>query len=243
MRVLRVAVIVFITAAAGLVLGTVVGDYITRALHVSEMEGGRGMMVIFVCAPLGGMVGAAIGLIVSLLIKRPGAVGFFKAQGVSLLTACAIAGFLWGIFYLGSDKPPKINGKPLTLDFELRVPASVKIPEQPDGYAIRVSLYESNRQNRYSFIDWNSIVRESNQITIPGHADLMTHNASRSLMVSIGNEPSGTQFLELKIPASPRPEDEKWSGWTTATQRGDLSPVPEAERFSIRYRVRELNEL
>ena len=73
MRVLRVILIVFITAVAGLVLGAIVGDYITRALHVSEMEGGRGMMVVFFCAPLGGMVGAVIGLIVSLLFKQPGA--------------------------------------------------------------------------------------------------------------------------------------------------------------------------
>jgi hypothetical protein len=55
--------------------------------------------------------------------------------------------------YLLSDKPPKIDGKRLELQFELRVPATLKIPEQPDGYSIRVSLYTENRESGFAFID------------------------------------------------------------------------------------------
>ena len=157
-------------------------------------------MLVFVCGPLGIIAGLVVGVIVGICTKRAGFAGFLTAQGLSILIVGAIAGFLTGIIYLGSDKPPKIDGKRLTLDFELRVPASVKIPEQPDGFAIRVSLYANNRDNRFAFIDWNSIVRQPDQITIPGHADLMTHSANRSLMASVGNEPSGTQFLEVKFP-------------------------------------------
>jgi MFS family permease len=241
MRIWRIVIVAFITAVVGCFLGVVAGDYITRMLHVSEMEGGRGMMVFFFCAPLGGIAGCVIGLIVAIATKRPGWSGFLFAQGIAIFIAGAIAGIFAGIIYLGSDKPPKIDGKFLTLDFELRVPASVKIPAEPDGYSIRVSLYANNRDNRYAFIDWSSIVRAPDHITIPGHADLISHSANRSLMASIGNEAGGTQFMEVNIPARPRKEDEKWSEWTTATQRGDLSPVPPAERFSIRYRVRELD--
>jgi MFS family permease len=240
MRALRIISIAFITAVAGLFLGAIAGDYITRMLHVSEMEGGRGMMVVFVCAPLGAMVGGIVGLIVAILMKRPGWGGFLSALGLAVLIVGAIAGFLCGILYLGSDKPPKIDGRNLTLDFELRIPASVKIPEQPDGYFIRVSLYESNRQNRYGFIDWNSIVRGPDQTTISGTADLLTHSSNRSLLASVGNEPIGSQFFDVKIPSVPRKEDENWSDWIAATQRADLTPVPETERFSIRYRVRKL---
>ena len=241
MRVLRIVLVAFLTAVVGCALALFAGDYITRLLHVSDFEGGRGYMLVFICGPLGIIAGLVVGVIVGICTKRAGFAGFLTAQGLSILIVGAIAGFLTGIIYLGSDKPPKIDGKRLTLDFELRVPASVKIPEQPDGFAIRVSLYANNRDNRFAFIDWNSIVRQPDQITIPGHADLMTHSANRSLMASVGNEPSATQFLEVRIPAAPRKQDETWSDWTTATQHGDLSPVPEAERFSIRYRVRELN--
>ena len=241
MRALRIIAIVCITGVAGFFLGIFVGDYITTALHVSNMEGGRAMMVIFFCGPLGAISGGIIGLIVSLLIKQPGAIGFLKAQGISLLAGGVIAAFLFGIFYLGMDKPPLINGKHLTLDFELRVPTSVKIPEQPDGSAIRVSLYETRNENDFGFIDWNSILRQPNQITISGHSNLMAHSADRSLLASIGYDSNAPQMFDVKIPPTPRKEDETWSQWITATKRGDLSPVPEAERFSIRYRVRELD--
>ena len=241
MRALRIIAVVVITAIVGGVLGIVCGDPITRWFHVSEMEGGRGMMVIFFCAPLGAILASIIGLIVGIVIKRPGWPGYFRAQGLSILIVAAIAGIFTGIIYLGIDKPPKIDGKLLTLDFELRVPASVKIPDEPNGYAVRVSLYENNRQNRYGFIDWNSIVRGPDQTTIPGHAEVMTHSASRSLLASVGNEATASQFFEVKIPSAPRKQDETWSDWTMATQRADLTAIPEAERFSIRYRVRELD--
>jgi hypothetical protein len=41
----------------------------------------------------------------------------------------------------------------------------------------------------------------------------------------------------LKIPSSPRKEDETWSDWIFATQRADLTSVPEMERMALRYRV------
>jgi hypothetical protein len=241
MRVLRIILVAFITAVAGCVLALFAGDYITRLLGVSDFEGQRGYAVVFLCAPLGLIIGFAVGLFVAILTKRAGFVGFLSAQGLSLLIIGMIAGFLTGLIYLGTDKPPKIDGRLLTLDFELRVPATVKIPEQPDEYAVRVSLYESNRQNRYGTIDWNSIVRGPDQTTISGTADLLTHSSNRSLLASVGNEPTGSQFFDVKIPSSPRQEDERWSDWIVAVQRADLTPIPEGERFSIRYRVRELD--
>jgi MFS family permease len=241
MSALRILAVAFITAIAGGVLGIVCGDPITRWFHVSEMEGGRGMMVIFFCAPLGAILASIIGLIVGIVVKRPGWSGYFRAQGLSILIVAAIAGIFTGIIYLGIDKPPKIDGKKLTLDFELRVPASVKIPDEPNGYDIRASLDESSSQNRYGFIDWSSIVRGQDQITIPGHADLMTHSSSRSLLASVGNEPTAPQSFDLKIPSVPRKQDETWSDWMTAEKRADLAPIPEGERFSMRYRVRKLD--
>ena len=150
----------------------------------------------------------------------------------------ALAGLLVGVPYLLSDKPPRIDGKRLELQFELRAPATVQIPDQPDGYSIRVSLYTDNRQSRFAFIDWSAITKDAEHITIPGNVPLLTHNKTRSLLASIGNEPAGSQFIELKIPPSPTKQDETWSEWIFATQRADLSPVPEPDRFAARFRVR-----
>ena len=234
-------VVGLITSILGCILAFPVGNYLTKLMHVPDFEGQRGYALIFVCAPLGLAAGVLIGLIVALRTRRSGVAGFGAAQGLSILVTGLVAGLLVVVPYLLSDKPPKIDGKRLTLDFELRIPAAIKIPEQPDGYAIRVALYDDGRQDRYAFIDWNSISKQPDVTIIPGRVDLLTHNQNRSLFASIGNEPADSQFIELKLPASPREEDKTWSDWIVAAQRADLSPVPEPEHFSLRYRVRPIH--
>jgi hypothetical protein len=238
MRVVRTLFIALFTAFVGCVLAFVVGDYLTKIAHVPEMEGQRGMTVFFLCVPLGILAGLVIGIISSVLVRRQGLAGFFIAQSWSLLIVCGLAGLLAGGPYLLSDKPPRIDGKRLELQFELRAPATFKLPENPDGYSIRVSLYTDNRQSRFAFIDWNGITKDPEHATIPGHVPLLTHSKSRSLLASIGNEPVASQFIELKIPPAPRTEDEGWSDWIFATQRADLSRVSEPDRMALRYRVR-----
>ena len=233
-------VVGLITSIIGCVLSFPVGNYLTKLLRVPDFEGQRGYALIFICAPLGLAAGFIIGLIVALRARRPGLAGFGAAQGLSILITGVVAGLMFVVPYLLSDKPPRIDGKRLTLDFELRIPATIKIPEQPDGYSIRVALYDNGRQDRYAFIDWSSISKHAEATTIPGHIDLLTHSQNRSLFASIGNEPADSQFIELKLPASPREEDKTWSDWIMAAQRADLSPVPEPEHFSLRYRVRPI---
>ena len=242
MRVLRALSIALLTAVAGCLLAFFVGDYLTRLGHMSNMEGGRGMFVVFVCAPLGILVGLVIGIISSILVRREGLIGFLVAQSWSLLIVCGVAGVLAGVPYLLSDKPPRIDGKRLELQFELRAPAIFKIPDQPDGYNIRVALYTDNRQSQYAFIDWNGITKDVEHATVPGHVPLLTHSKNRSFLASIGNEPVASQFIELRIPPVPRKDDETWSDWIFATQRADLSTVSEPERMALRYRVRPLNK-
>jgi hypothetical protein len=238
MRILRGLLIALLTAFAGCILAFFVGDYLTMLAHVPEMEGERGMTVFFLCVPLGIIAGLVIGIIASILVRRTGPAGFFVAQGWSLLVLCGVAGLVGGVPYLLSDKPPKLDGKRLDLEFELRAPATFKIPEKPDGYSIRVSLYTDNRQSRFAFIDWSSITKDAEHVIIPGKVPLLTHSKTRSLLASIGNEPVASQFVELKnLPPTPRKEDEAWSDWIFATEGADLTPIPDSERFAIRYRV------
>jgi hypothetical protein len=242
MRVLRGLSVALLTAFAGCLLALPVGDYLTRLAHVPEMEGQRGMTIFFVCVPLGILAGSVIGIICSVAIRREGPGGFFVAQGWSLLIVCGLAGLLGGVPYLLSDKPPRIDGKRLKLEFELRAPTVFKIPDRPDGYSIRVCLYTDNQQNRYAFIDRQAIAKGSEYATISGHVPLLTHSKTRSLLASFGNEPVASQFIELRIPPSPRKEDETWSDWIFATQRADLGQVSDPERMALRYRVQPIDD-
>src|SRR6267143_2414472 len=103
MRLLRAFVVALLTAIVGCVLAFFVGDYLTRLAHVPEMEGQRGMTVIFLCVPLGILASLVIGIISSILVRRQGPVGFLSAQGLSLLIICGIAGLIGGVPYLLSD--------------------------------------------------------------------------------------------------------------------------------------------
>ena len=242
MRFLRAFAIGVITAVVGMFLAIFASDYLTRLYHVPDMEGQRGMAVIFLFAPLGLIVGFVIGIIVALRTRSAGFVGFIKTQGLSILIVIALAAAVSGLVWLGADKPPKIDGKELVLEFELKIPPAIQISEELNDYTIRASLYANNKDNGHATIDLKSMRKQDSYVVVSGTAALMSHSANRSLFASIGNEPGGSQFIDLKtLPAAPRKENETWSDWTLATQRGDLTPVPETERIAVRYRVRAVD--
>lgn len=239
MRFLRALSIGVITAVVGVFLAIFASDYLTRLYHVSDMEGQRSMAVIFLFAPLGLVVGFLIGVIAALRTRWSGLVGFIKTQGLSILIMIAIAAAVSGLLWLGADKPPKIDGKEIVLEFDLKIPPTIQIPKELNDYTIRASLYADNKENRYADIDLKSIRKQDSYVIVSGTVALMSHSANRSLFASIGNEPGASQFIDLEtLPAAPRKENEIWSDWILATQRADLSPVPEPERIAVRYRVR-----
>ena len=83
--------IAFLTAIAGGILSVVASLYLTELYHVSNCEGGRGMLIFFALAPLGLVVGFIIGLVVALRSRGTGFGGFAKAQGIALGIAIGLA--------------------------------------------------------------------------------------------------------------------------------------------------------
>ena len=125
----------------------------------------------------------------------------------------------------------------LALDFELKIPPTLKFPTQPSEQTVHASLYANNRENCYALLDYNKIASRDGYIVVPGKASLLSQTFNRDLFVSIEGEGGAGQFIKLKLRAKPTKEDEAWSNWMTATERADLSPVPETERIAVRYRV------
>src|SRR5437660_12932665 len=107
MRALRVIGIGFLTAIAGAVLSVVASVYLTELYHVSNFEGGRGMLIFFALAPLGLIVGFIIGLVVALRSRGTGLGGFAKAQGIAFGIVTGVAAIVAGILYLAPDHPLK----------------------------------------------------------------------------------------------------------------------------------------
>src|SRR5438046_4501100 len=237
LKALRVFVISLLTAIAGAVLSVVASLYLTELYHVSDFEGERGMVILFSRAPLGLIVGFIIGLVVALRSGGTGFGGFAKAQAIALGITIGLAAITSGILYLAADHPPKLDGKPLALEFELKIPPALKLPAQPGLQTLHASLYANNRDNRYALLDYDKIASRDRYVFVPGKASLLSQTFNRDLLVSIENEGGASQFIKLKLRAKPRKEDEAWSDWMTATERADLTPMPEPERIAVRYRV------
>jgi hypothetical protein len=241
MRFLRAFFIALFTAFVGCVLAFFAGDYVTRLAHVPEMEGQRGMTILFLRVPLGILAGLVIGITSSILVRRQGLAGFGIAQGWSVLIICGVAGLLVGVSYALSDKPPRIDGKFLMLDFEVRVPASIQLPAEMHDYTVSVSLYTDGTQTRVAEIDPRSIKKDSTGATFSGTVPILSHAASRQLFPSIANVEHGSQFIPLELLAAPRKENETWSDWIFATQYADDTPATGSDRMSARYRVQPVD--
>lgn len=237
MRALRVISIAFLTAIAGAALSLAASLYLTELYHVSNFEGGRGMLIFFALAPLGLMVGFIIGLVVALRSRGTGFGGFAKAQVIALGIVIGLGAIVSGILFFAADHPPKLDGKSLALEFELKIPPALKLPAEPSVQTLHASLYANNRDNRYALLDYGKMASRDGYVFVPGKASLLLQTSNRDLLVSIESEGGASQFIKLKLRAKPRKEDEAWSDWMTATERADLSPVPEPERIAVRYRV------
>src|SRR5438046_10124347 len=153
MRALRVIVISFLTAITGAVLSVVASLYLTELYHVSDFECGRGMLIFFALAPLGLIVGFIIGLIVALRSRGTGFGGFAKAQGIALGIAISLAAIVSGILYLAADHPPKLDGKSLALEFELKIQPTLKLATKQGMQNFHAGLYANDRDNRYAILD------------------------------------------------------------------------------------------
>src|SRR5438067_10747185 len=173
MRALRVISIAFLTAIAGAVLSVMASLYLTELYHVSNFEGGRGMLIFFALAPLGLIVGFIIGLVVALRSRGTGFGGFAKAQGIALGIEIGLAVIVSGVLYLAADHPPKLDGKPLALEFELKIPPTLKLPAQPSEQTLHASLYVNTRDNRYALLDYDKIASRDGYVFVPGKASLL----------------------------------------------------------------------
>jgi len=213
-----VIAIAFLTSVAGGILSVVASLYLTELYHVSNFEGGRGMLIFFALAPLGLIVGFIIGLVVALRSGGTGFGGFAKTQGIALAIALGLAATVSGILYLAADHPPKLDGKRLALEFELKVPPALKLPAQPRVQTLHASLYANDRDNRYALLDYDKIVSHDGYVFVPGKASLLSQTFNRDLLVSIESEGGVSQFIKLKLAAKPRKEDEAWSDWIMATE-------------------------
>jgi hypothetical protein len=232
MRWIRALAVGGITAVLAYIFAAVVGSIVMGFRGMSDFEGERSMFVAFVLAPAGLLVGLIVGVAFGQRAGQgPG--HLFKQLGVAIVTSWALIAIVGLAGYTTVDRPPTVDGKHLEVAFEVRIPASSTLPADLKIDAFMVSLTDGDRDDRFADVQFDATRTEDGARVIPGAARLYTHSNDRQLLV--GTAPS--QMFDLPLPPTPMPSN-GWSDWLAPTRFADLTPIPDAEKFALRYQVR-----
>src|SRR5262249_13408917 len=124
-----------LTGALGLFVAGFVAAGCVQWYRISGFEGKSGYFMGAI-ALMGGVMGLVIGLVVSRVVAASVTPGFMKAFGLSWAVVLLLGGVAAMISWLLADIPPRIDGRDLTLEVEIKLPAGESNrPVDPDGKA------------------------------------------------------------------------------------------------------------
>jgi hypothetical protein len=227
--------IALLTGLVGMVLAFLVADPITKAYHVSNMEGGRAMLMVFVYAPAGFLLGAVTGIILARTGHVADFAGFAKAQGMALLITAGVIGGAGGIAWLAADRPPRLNGKAVGLELEVRMPMDTAVANDLHAAQFHVSVYENTRYNRFAQLDLDHPEVRDGYLVVKGTASLFTRNFGRSL--AVGMDTDNSAVFELRLSGSPRSADTAWTEWLKPDGSADPGRAAGERQYEVRYRA------
>lgn len=226
------------TAVAGCVGAGVLGGLCAAWYRITTREGAAGYYVVAIA--LAGLVGGfGIGLVTARVVAAGTAPTFLRALGLSLSVLAALLILIGGIAWLGADFPPKIGGRELVVEVEVRFPPRFTVPvvDANEGYHWSVSITADHgaRSQRSGDLRMADARREEGRAVVPATVSLQTSDEGKSLGVTLGE--AQAQFFRFPLPGKPTSADMAWSPWMTTPTLGNLTPVPDADAVAVRYRV------
>jgi MFS family permease len=233
-----------ITGVVGAVVAAVVADRVAEYRNVSNFEGARGYLILFIFVPLGFLVGLGLG--VWLARYGPvGIVGWARQQAIALGAAALLIAAAGGIVYLASDHHPKLGGKEMNLEYEVRFPAAVRLPDPLEALGLAVSLQTGTGESRGSFFHLDDARNDGGRLVVPGEVFLFATGEVRTLYVAYHSEKGATlptQCFHVPIPARPRQEQTVWSEWVTPYSFSTVEPLSVTEQqCEVRFRVQPIS--
>lgn len=202
--------VALLTALITAAITAPVADRVTRELNVSDREGGRGMLVVFILIPAGFIGGALFGLLGTRLVHAMDWAHFWKASGLSVAMSLGALGVISGLAWMSVVRPPLLHGHSLSLRIEVFVPSRLLPPGGPDKNALRMSLFAGEKDNHYAQIDTAQVRMEGDALVVPGEARLYSKATFRMIGFHFdGSE--GWALDPLLLPPSPTDGDLEWT--------------------------------
>ena len=228
-------------AVFGLLGGGLIGSACVGWYHVSSREGGSGYFVIAL-ALLGAIVGLVTGLVTAGMLSPQNGLGYLKTFGASVGVLVGIAGIITGLCWALADIPPKIDGRPLMLEVELRLPVdATNSPAKGSGessMSLHSVINHRGRKSSDGKLEPSKARLENGRWIVPGAVDLFTMRGLRSLDFKL----NGEEVMGFLVPLPARPGEKylDWSDW------GPRPPAPHPAwpdtKPSYRFRVQKIAE-
>lgn len=231
----KIAIVVALLTA--ILTGTVtafVAEYTTKAMKMSNFEGGRGYAVMFLilAALIGGLI---IGLVMTGMVGAVEWKHFWKAQGWSLLVSYGIVFAIAGLCLLSIPKKLLLDGELIALDAEIFLPDDLGPRGKVTGKNLYLSLYAGKDDNHYVKIDTARLRHEEGMLVIPVEADLNTVSPGRMLSLTVNDSIGYT--LDMPLQPAPRTEDLAWTERLPMRLSKVSNVKYEYTRALVRYRV------
>ena len=230
--------VALVNGIAGALLCLPVAIWGMKIHHASNFEGSSGFGVIFVWMPLAAIIGFLVGFGLSFSTRRRGFPGYAYRQGIALVAIAGLVALGGGLAYATVVRPhaPTIDGKPLALQIELRVPTDGRTIEQlrATGFDARVDEDPDDRSTAAPL--WRQAVLTDEFITVPMWENL--HSLTEKRQIPVWDAHESYHYFKVAVPASPQKIDEQWSDWIVSVLRPTDNNQRQVMECHARYRVR-----
>jgi MFS family permease len=232
-----VAVLVgIVSAVVGWFVTGVIAVWIAGLYGMSDFEGQRGMFAFLGVGPIGGLLAMVLSAWLVLYLGRDRApVGATLVRvAIVLVAIAAVVGAVIGIRLMTLDT--YTNSLPPTLEFEVRVPATMATPPRSD---VEVELHTDKNVDPGVLVDdW---VEDANgSRVIHGSLSLSFKTSGRLLVVTLPNQP--TRLFRLRLSRDPASTDtpSAWQRPDHIDPRDGAQPraAPADDPVELRYRIR-----
>ena len=239
MNFIATALVTLLSGALGVFCASLLGSACSRWYSVSTFEGAAAYFVLAI-AFWGGVAACIIGFVTTRFIDPASGLGFIKALGTSVAIELGITGIATVLSWSLADIPPRIDGRRLMLQVELRLPVGfTNSPATQTGesrFTLGSVVRHVQRKSRDGKLKLAESHLENGRWVAPGEVLLFTMRGQRSIDFVIGGKSLGG-FL-IPLPARPGKKFEQWSNWFPNPPPGQPS-WPESEP-SCRFRLQQI---
>ena len=221
----------FAAAICALISGGVVANKAVGWLRISSREGASGYFVIYL-ALFAGVGGFFVALFVA---HYAGEENGFLAFAWALAAVLGIIFFLGLMAWLSADSAPRVKGKALALQLEIRAQAGRQFV-QGNSNQLYVYLSASKAAMRMAEMRFDGIQRVDGLSTLTGQVPL--HTSRDSPYLCLGGEIVSGATVHFPITLAPPldPARHLWSPWLDGQPVGQNPPLA-ARAFQLRYRL------